>query len=293
MLYFNVGNAKEATQLIPNRNDIIQPRWLRRLRLNAFLLLCTIAPACFAQGVSVAPAGDPAQQLPRTVARVKPSVVGVGTSLKTRQPAIVFTGTGFIVGDGLSVITNAHVIPNTLDVARFEEIGIVIGSGGEAVSFRSARLAGLDREHDLAHLRLSGTPLAPLALAGEGAVAEGQALAFTGYPLGMRLGLHAATHRALLAAIAPVVRPSLSSRQLDPRAIAQLQRRPFDIYHLDGTAYPGNSGSPLYDPASGAVVGVINMVFLKGLKESAVSDPSGITYAIPVRHVHELLQRSQ
>jgi hypothetical protein len=35
------------------------------------------------------------------------------------------------------------------------------------------------------------------------------------------------------------------------------------------------------------------MVFLKGLKESAVSDPSGITYAIPARHVRTLLQRTQ
>jgi S1-C subfamily serine protease len=282
-MYFNVGKTKEATQLIPIRNERCSSLRLRRLMLSLPLTLCAGATAAAAAAPSLA----------RTVTQVKASIVGVGTMLKTRQPAIVFVGTGFVVGDGLSVITNAHVIPNMLDGARLEELGIVIGNGAESVSFRSARLAGLDREHDLAHLRLSGPALAPLALAGEGAVAEGQELAFTGYPLGMRLGLHAATHRALLAAITPVVRPSLNSRQLDPRAIAQLQRRAFDIYQLDATAYPGNSGSPLYDPASGAVVGVVNMVFLKGLKESAVSDPSGISYAIPVRHVHELLQRSQ
>lgn len=284
-MYFNVASAKEATQLIPKPNNSVPARrpvppgsWARPL---AACLLCA--------GMSQAAAQD----LPRTVVRVKPSVIGVGTMLKTRQPAVVFVGTGFAVGDGLSIITNAHVIPDKLDAGRMEELGIVTGSGPESVSFRSARLVGLDREHDLAHLRLSGPPLAPLVLAGEGSVTEGQDLAFTGYPLGMRLGLHAATHRALLAAITPVVRPSLSSRQLDARAITQLQRRPFDIYQLDGTAYPGNSGSPLYDPASGAVVGVINMVFVKGLKENAVTNPSGITYAIPVRHVRELLQRSQ
>jgi S1-C subfamily serine protease len=232
-----------------------------------------------------------AQDLPRTVARIKPSVVGVGTMLKTRQPAVVFVGTGFAVGDGLSIITNAHAIPKLLDSARKEELGIVIGGGGNEASFRPARLVAVDAEHDLAHLRLSGAPLAPLALAGDDNMAEGQELAFTGYPLGMRLGLHAATHRALLAAITPVVRPSLNSRQLDARAIAQLQRAAFRIYQLDGTAYPGNSGSPLYRPGDGSVVGVINMVFLKGLRESAVSDPSGITYAIPVRHVRELLER--
>jgi S1-C subfamily serine protease len=280
-MYFNVGKTKEATQLIPDRNA--RSTLLRLRRLMFTLPLALYAGAATAATPSLA----------RTVAQLKPSIVGVGTMLKTRQPAVVFVGTGFVVGDGLSIITNAHVIPNMLDGARLEELGIVIGNGGESVSFRPARLAGIDREHDLAHLRLSGPALAPLALAGEGTVAEGQELAFTGYPLGMRLGLHAATHRALLAAITPVVRPSLNSRQLDPRAIAQLQRRAFDIYQLDATAYPGNSGSPLYDPATGTVVGVINMVFLKGLKESAVTDPSGISYAIPVRHVHELLQRSQ
>ena len=257
-------------------------RVLPLLGLLAFLAVGPVPAAA-------APTPDP---LPATVARIKPSVVGVGTMLKTRQPATIFTGTGFVVGDGLSVITNAHVIPERMDVARMEELGIVVGSGPETVGFRTARLVGLDREHDLAHLRLSGAPMPAMALAGDDGVAEGQLLAFTGYPLGMRLGLHAATHRATLAAITPAVRPSLNSRQLDARAISQLQRNAFGIFQLDGTAYPGNSGSPLYDPDSGAVVGVINMVYLKGLKESAVSDPSGITYAIPVRYVRELLQRS-
>jgi S1-C subfamily serine protease len=257
------------------------------------MALQSVVLAAAAAAAAVASAPTKAQNLSRTVAQIKPSVVGVGTLLKTRQPAVVFVGTGFAVGDGLSIITNAHVIPKQLDTARKEELGIVIGGEGASASFRPARLVALDAEHDLAHLRLSGTPLAPLALAGDDSVAEGQELAFTGFPLGMRLGLHAATHRALLAAITPVVRPSLNSRQLDARAIAQLQRSPFRIFQLDGTAYPGNSGSPLFQPDDGSVVGVINMVFLKGLRESAVSDPSGITYAIPVRHVRELLQRAQ
>lgn len=273
------------TRLILFRNLAGASQTARRTVLKAALHTLVLAVAA----VATLPAK--AQNLPRTVAQIKPSVVGVGTLLKTRQPAVVFVGTGFAVGDGLSIITNAHVIPKQLDEARKEELGIVIGGEGESASFRPARLVALDAEHDLAHLRLSGTPLAPLALAGDDGVAEGQELAFTGYPLGMRLGLHAATHRALLAAITPVVRPSLNSRQLDARAIAQLQRSAFRIYQLDGTAYPGNSGSPLFRPDDGSVVGVINMVFLKGLRESAVSDPSGISYAIPVRHVRELLQR--
>jgi S1-C subfamily serine protease len=258
--------------LVLNRNNLVRRAWLGSLA--AVLLTGTAAAA----------------ELSAVIPAVKRAVVGVGTFERTRSPAIVFVGTGFVVGDGLSVITNAHVVPQTLDEARLEQLGIVTAEG-EMVRFRAARLVARDAEHDLAHLRLSGPPLPALELGDSDSVLEGQDMAFTGYPLGMVLGLHAATHRATLAAITPIVMPSISSRKLDARQLAQLQRSPFQIFQLDGTAYPGNSGSPLYDPASGRVWGVINAVFVKGLKESAINNPSGITYAIPVRYVKELLKQ--
>jgi len=61
------------------------------------------------------------------------------------------------------------------------------------------------------------------------------------------------------------------------------------IYQLDAIAYPGNSGSPMYDPKSGEVIGVINKVLVKDTKESALSSPTGISYAIPVKYVHKLI----
>ena len=64
------------------------------------------------------------------------------------------------------------------------------------------------------------------------------------------------------------------------------------MFQLDATAYPGNSGSPLYDGNTGLVIGVINSVFVKGAKENVLRDPSGITYAIPARYVQELLKRT-
>ncbi|HMR71922.1 MAG TPA: S1C family serine protease, partial [Rubrivivax sp.] len=63
----------------------------------------------------------------------------------------------------------------------------------------------------------------------------------------------------------------------------------FDIYQLDATAYPGNSGGPGLNADTGDVVAGINMVLTKGSRESALQHPSGISYAIPVRWVHELL----
>ena len=242
-----------------------------------------------ALSLGLAPAPALAAELAQTIVQVKPSVVGIGTFQRTRSPAITFVATGFVTGDGLSVITNAHAIPDVLDTEHMETLGIVL-MRGETVDFRPATVLAVDRQHDLAHLRLSGAPLPALALGPDNALAEGQALAFTGFPLGMVLGLHHATHRATLAAITPIVLPSANSRKLDARAVAALSRAAFPVYQLDGTAYPGNSGSPVYDPDNGVVHGVINMVFVKGLKESAITAPSGITYAIPVSHVRALLR---
>jgi S1-C subfamily serine protease len=67
----------------------------------------------------------------------------------------------------------------------------------------------------------------------------------------------------------------------------------FPVLQLDATAYPGNSGSPLYEIETGRVVGIINMVFVKGTRESTLSQPSGITFAVPVRHLEELLAAAQ
>jgi len=233
-----------------------------------------------------ATAGD----LVSTVASVKRSIVAIGSHLPTRSPAVSFSGTGFVVGDGLTVITNAHVLPNVIDSERKETLGIVLAAG-EGVQFRPAVLEALDREHDLARLRLSGAPLPALRLGEPDASAEGMALAFTGFPLGVTLGLHPATHRATLAAITPAVMPTRTTQGLNASVVAQLRKSPFHLYQLDATAYPGNSGSPLYDPDSGAVVGVITMGLLKGNKESAITNPSGITYAVPVRFVHALMQQ--
>lgn len=57
------------------------------------------------------------------------------------------------------------------------------------------------------------------------------------------------------------------------------------------TAYPGNSGSPVVNVETGEVFAVINKVYVRDSKESALSHPSGISYAIPIEHVHALLKR--
>jgi S1-C subfamily serine protease len=97
----------------------------------------------------------------------------------------------------------------------------------------------------------------------------------------------------MVSAIAPVALPSATGRQLDPKVIRRLRGSVFSVFQLDATAFPGNSGSPLYDPATGEVVGILNMVFVKGTKESALTQPSGISYAIPSAFLGDLLARAQ
>ena len=93
----------------------------------------------------------------------------------------------------------------------------------------------------------------------------------------------------MVASVTPIALPTANARQLDEKAIRSLRSGTFTVYQLDATAYPGNSGSPLYDPESGRVVGIVNMVFVKGTRASAINHPTGITFAIPARFLRELL----
>lgn len=95
----------------------------------------------------------------------------------------------------------------------------------------------------------------------------------------------------IVSAITPIVIPQISAGQLTPEMVKRL-KEPYDIFQLDATAYPGNSGSPLYFPGTGVVVGVINKVFVKESKENLLKDPSGITYAIPATYAEALMNQA-
>jgi len=232
-----------------------------------------------------------AAELVDTIKLVRPSIVAVGTFKPTANPQFTFRGTGFAVGDGSLVVTNAHVLPNSVDLDAYESVAIAIpGDDAPGASGRKAQVVATSPEHDLALLKFAGPPLKPLGLAEDALVEEGERVAFTGFPIGSVLGLIPVTHRGIVSAVTPIVMPGRNARELNPRNIRSL-KDPFRVYQLDATAYPGNSGSPLYDPDSGAVIGVINMVLVKATKESALSQPSGISYAIPSRYIHDLLRR--
>jgi len=229
-----------------------------------------------------------------TIAQVKVSIVAVGTYEQTRSPRFQFRGTGFVVGDGTLIATNAHVLPDAIDSSRLEVISIlVLGPERDKVTFREARRVAVDPGTDLALLKIDGSPLPALRIGNSDGVKEGREILFTGFPLGAALGPYPATHGGMVSAITPIAIPPARSTQLDPKLLQRLTIGSFPIFQLDATAYPGNSGSPVYDAATGEVVGVINMVFVKGTKESVLTQPSGITYAIPAKYLQDLVQKSR
>ncbi len=251
-----------------------------RTLLRSLLFACCLTPALLL-----------ATPLPDVIDFVRGGVVAVGSYVPTRSPQGEFRGSGFAVGNGSLVITNHHVLPFPLDEAKREKIAVFSGRG-RAAKLHLAELVASDPVHDLALLRIAHGPLPPLRLAdSEQLPREGQAIALTGFPIGMVLGLYPVTHSGIVAAISPVVIPQNNSRQLTSQMIRAM-RDPYEVIQLDATAYPGNSGSPVYDAASGRVIGVVNSVLVKDTKESALQQPTGITYAIPVRYVKALLRQA-
>jgi len=222
-----------------------------------------------------------------TVRRIKPAIVGIGFRNPLGRPPVRLVGTGFAIGDGSLVATNNHVV---MQQDEREQL-VVLAGRGEKPAVITGEVVAFDAGHDVAVIRIGGPPLKPLSLGPAEFRPEGTPIAFTGYPIGAIYGLFPVTHRGIVSAITPIVIPQANPRQLSVAMIRRLQDR-FRVYQLDATAYPGNSGSPLYVADSGQVLGVISSVFVKETKEKVLSDPSGITFAVPVRYLLELLKKN-
>jgi S1-C subfamily serine protease len=166
---------------------------------------------------------------------------------------------------------------------------VMLGRSGEQSIGRRARVVATDRARDLALLRIEGPPLKPLELAEAGSAREGQDIALMGFPIGGTLGFAPVTHRGIVASITTAALPAATASNLDPRALLRLREGNFELLQLDATAYPGNSGGPVFDATTGRVIGVVNMVLVKAGRESALSSPTGISYAVPVAALRALM----
>ncbi|WP_275425498.1 S1 family peptidase [Saliniradius amylolyticus] len=201
-------------------------------------------------------------------------------------PRVKILGTGFAVAKGQWVATNAHVVDQALDPKTRQHYAVFAGSG-DKITVIPVTVIAKDEDHDLAILALSGAKLPPMVLNTRW-YQDGTEIAFTGFPIGAVLGLYPVTHKGIISARTPIAIPADHSSQLSIQKLKRL-REPFLTYQLDATAYPGNSGSPVYEQNSGEVIAIVNKVFVKETKEDVLRDPSHITYAIPTRYLQQLL----
>ena len=207
--------------------------------------------------------------------RVAPSVVQVLASGYTTAPNALLaragsSGSGVIVDAEGWIVTNAHVVES----ARSVRVDLVqpAPAGGSILRPRSRRLAarvvGLDRETDVAVLKVEQAGLPALDFGDSEALHQGQVVMAFGSPLGLE-------NSASLGVVSAV------ARQLKPDD-------PMIYVQTDASINPGNSGGPLVD-AAGRMVGLNTMI----LSQSGGNE--GIGLAAPgniVRAVYEQIRRS-
>lgn len=209
------------------------------------------------------PGAAPADERSRTVravyAAASPSVVNIQTS----GGGASATGTGFLIDNDGTIVTNAHVVDNA-ETAR-----VRLDDNGRAVN---GQVVGRDESSDLAVVRVEQSAvkgIRPLALAESKNVQVGDLAVAIGYPLGL--------DRTATAGIISGLGRSI--------------RAPNDfsinnVIQTDAPINPGNSGGPLLD-SRGRVIGVNSQIATTGNGGGSV----GIGFAVPSDTVRQIIPR--
>ena len=158
---------------------------------------------------------------------------------------------------------------------------------------REARRVAIDPGADLAVLKIDGPPLPPLKMRDSDTVREGQEVFMTGFPIGAVLGPFAATHRGMVSAITPIAIPQARAADLDPATLRRLRRARFPCSSSTPRPIRATAAARSTTPKRATCIGIVNMVLVKGTKEAALTQPTGITYAIPSRHLKTLLEQTR
>ncbi len=266
-----------------NRNDL-EAHYLVKTPALLLKSMCMLLLLLMVSSESLA-----RSDLVSKIENIKPGIVSIGifTPLESDAPTIL--GSGFAIGDGKHVATNYHVVSKVLDPSIVQYF-VTMSGEGRTVKVHRIEIVDIDPVHDLAILSIKDT-LPSLPLAPNDYIPNGSDIFMTGFPIGAVLGLYPATHTGIIAALTPDINPARNADDLTIQMLKRL-KEPFMIYQLDITAFPGNSGSPVLDRESAKVVAVLNKVFVSQGKEAALTNPSGISYAIPIKHLKALAKRN-
>jgi serine protease Do len=188
---------------------------------------------------------------------------GTNTALFSRQKS---TGSGVIMSSDGYIVTNSHVVrgarrievrfpPSRLEIAGHKSILKPEGRTMEA------KLVGMDRESDLAVIKVDRAGLSHLSFGNSDDLRQGELVMAFGNPL----GLEGSVSMGIV---------SSSSRQIRPDD-------PMIYIQTDASINPGNSGGPLVD-SDGRVMGINTFI----LSQSGGSE--GIGFAIPSNIVNNV-----
>jgi serine protease Do len=168
------------------------------------------------------------------------------------------TGSGIILSDDGFIVTNAHVVRGARRIQV--RLSVARTRSGRAQTFEpegkllDAKLIGMDREMDVAVIKIDRTGLPHLQLGNSDAVRQGELVMAFGNPR----GLEGSVSMGIVSSTAREIHPD--------DMLAYIQ--------TDAPINPGNSGGPLID-SQGRVVGVNTFI----LSESGGSE--GLGFAIP------------
>src|SRR6267378_4897578 len=199
----------------------------------AQLLLVTLAFPIFAQRISLRELSTSLEELAQ---RVRFSVVQIfatgyttaeesdstNTSLLSKQKS---TGSGVILSADGYIVTNSHMVRGA------RRIQVRTPAEGKTIE---AKLGGMDRESDLAVIKVDLKGLQPLKLGDSDLLRQGEFVMAFGNPL----GLEGSVSTGIVSATARQIKPD------DPMVYIQ----------TDASINPGNSGGPLVN-AEGSLIG--------------------------------------
>ncbi len=222
-----------------------------------------------------------------TIKTVKPSIIAVGTYHPLSKPPVTFYGTGFVYSKDGHAITAEHVISAIYQKDDIDNLYAFFPDTGNSKKVR-IKVITENKRYDLSIIKLEGSDFSHINLGDSSNVEEGQSIALCGYPYGPVFGLHPTTHTGIISNISPMAIPVQNMSLLSNKMIKAL-KDPYTIFQLDCTAFPGNSGGPLFLPETGEVIGVLNSAFIKVTKENKQVS-TGISYAIPINYIKELMK---
>jgi S1-C subfamily serine protease len=215
------------------------------------------------------PASDPSAGGGRTVQDIYrdegPGVAfiqaqGVSDSSVFGQEGGAATGSGFVVDEDGTILTNAHVVDGA------DQVTVSFEEGGESID---AEVQGVDPDTDLAVLKIDPGEvenLTVLPLGDSSSLEVGDPVVAIGNPFGLQ--------RTVTTGIV-----SALQRQIDAPSGFSIS----NVIQTDASINPGNSGGPLLD-AQGRVIGINSQIATGGGQGSV-----GIGFAVPVNTAKDLL----